>query len=70
MGVCEVDVGGACEFSLVPGNGIGGCMRGGCRRAGAQLTCTNMCVLNPKASFLTVNPSTLNYTNIRGHAYM
>ena len=33
MGVCEVDVGGVCEFSLVPTNGVGGCMRGGCRRS-------------------------------------
>ena len=30
MGVCEVDV-GVCEFSLVPRNDVGGCMRGGCR---------------------------------------
>ena len=33
MCVCKVDVGGVCEFSLVPRNGVGGCMRGGCRRA-------------------------------------
>ena len=26
-----MDVGGVCEFSLVPRNGVGGCMRGGCR---------------------------------------
>ena len=32
MGVCEVDV-GVCEFSLVPRSGVGGCMRGGCRRS-------------------------------------
>ena len=32
MGVCKVDA-GVCEFSLVPRNGVGGKMGGGCRRS-------------------------------------
>ena len=53
MGVCEVDVGGVCEFSLAPRNGVGGCIQGGCRRGGAQLTCTYKYVsIKPKSKFL------------------
>ena len=32
-GCIEVGVGGVCELGLVPGNDVGGCMRGGCRRS-------------------------------------
>ena len=32
MGVHEVGAGGVCELSLVPGNDVGECTGGGCRR--------------------------------------